>query len=86
MSSQFCKTLGDGLFFSSPFYFGSWQATIIINNKEKISNCWRCLKKMKLRTDPTKKQKLLLINKTSLIKSVYLLIQKRGICDKHLNY
>jgi hypothetical protein len=33
MSNQFCKTFGDGLFFSSLFRFGSWQTTT--NDKEK---------------------------------------------------
>jgi hypothetical protein len=40
LANQICQTLGEGLFFYSPYCFRSWQTTKFA--KEKIANCWRC--------------------------------------------
>jgi hypothetical protein len=37
--NKICQTVGNEIFFSSPYYFGSWQTTRF--GKQNLSNCWR---------------------------------------------
>jgi hypothetical protein len=39
LGNKICQTVGDEIFFSSPYYFRSWQTTRF--GKRNLSNCWR---------------------------------------------
>jgi hypothetical protein len=78
LASQFCQTVGDNLFFSSPYWFESWQTPSFA--KQKMQNRWSC---SNLRVDES--LTLLLVNcSTPRNKSSFWQVMDCSKCSREI--